>query len=167
MPRAWQAPPGQPGRWTRPEPQGPTLMPEGPARLPRCGSPVPPAAVALPAVPEPRMAARQRAERSAGVALPSFRLADSAHSARPPGGSARCEPGRTEATRLPAILRGLAERSAVAVARLRAQVRPAAALLQPPGERQKPRYRQHSAPVRRIQVPWRGRRDRRWRNSGK
>ena len=160
MPRAWQAPPGRPGRWTRPEPQGPTLRPEGPARLPGGGSPGPPAAVALPAVPEAR-----RAVRSVGVALPWFRMADSAHSARPPGGSARCAPARTEATRLPAILRGLAERSAVAG--LKPQVRPADALLQPPGERQTPRYRQHSAPVRRIQVPWRGRRDRRWRNSGK
>jgi hypothetical protein len=166
VPRAWQARPGRPGRW-RPAPQGPALRPEVRARLPQSGSLVLRAAVALLAVPGRRRAAGPLAERSAGVAPQWSRLADSAHSALPPGGSLRHGPALLEARRLAAVLRGAAERRAAVGARRWAQAPPAGVLLQPPGERQTLRYRPRSVPVRRIPVPWRGRRDRRWRNSGK
>jgi hypothetical protein len=153
------------------ERQTPALRPAVPARLRRGAQPVPPAPLAAAALPDAVALPPAPAQvvRSAGAAPRWVRLLDSAHSVRPPHGSARSEAARPEPVLPGVIRRALAGQSAAVE---RAQQLPApewrvADLLRPLGERQTRRCRRRSELARRPQAPWRDRRDRWWRSSGK
>jgi hypothetical protein len=154
----------------------PALRLEGLGRRRRCVRPVPLAVVALPDAAElpPGTAP---VEGSTDAALQPVQLLGSAHSVRslpgsthsvrPRPGSARCGLARREAARFEGSRRVVDGHWAVAMARLWGPETRPAVLLRPLAERQTQRCTQHSVPERQPQAPWRDRRDRRWRSSGK
>jgi hypothetical protein len=86
---------------------------------------------------------------------------------RPPRGSAHCGLARSEAARPEVTRRVVGGQWAVAVVRLWGPEPRTAVPLQPLGERQILRYTRRSGPGYQPRAPWRDRRDRRWRSSGK
>jgi hypothetical protein len=155
-----------PEQRVRPVPPGHWLLPG-----PDCRSSERPMRASRPEAPAPPRAGGQRVPPAAAALRPDAEVLlrgavelppAPAPAEQPPRGSAHCGLARSEATRP-----GVGEQWAVAMARLWGQKPQAAVLLRPLGERQTLRYTRHSGPGYQPQAPWRDRRDRRWRSSGK